>query len=102
MHKKNHKSAAHYGKNWQRYRPGEDGPVVESATERIQAPPGLLRVCAYHIDFDERPTLFQDVRHADEAAFICRRFRAATVGFNVDYAEAFDEKGNLIEHNRPY
>ena len=96
------KSAAHYRKQWQRYRPGEDGPEVESVTERIHAPPGFIRVCAYHIDFDERPTLFQDVRSADEAAFICRCFRAVTDGFNVDYAEAFDENAQLVEHNRPY
>ena len=33
----------------------------------IVAPAGKVRVCAWHMDFDERPTCYLDVETADEA-----------------------------------
>jgi hypothetical protein len=58
----------------------------------IKAPPGRVRVCAWHTDFDERPTCFLDVATADEARHVCENLFEAC-GWNVDFATAHDEAG---------
>lgn len=68
----------------------------------ISAPSGLFRVCAYHIDFDERPTVYQDVSSLSDAKFICEHLSDCRAGWNVDYAAAFDESGEIVVSNRPY
>ena len=59
---------------------------------RISAPPGRVRVCAWHIDFDERPTCWLDVGSVAEAAGICANL-AEACSWNVDFATAYDEAG---------
>lgn len=61
----------------------------------ISAPPGKIRVCAWHIDFDERPTCWLDVASREEAAFICDNLTECC-GRNVDYATAFDAAGTMV------
>jgi hypothetical protein len=61
----------------------------------IVAPPGKLRVCAWHMDFDERPTCFLDVESTDAARAICAELFAAC-GWNVDFATAHDEAGGVV------
>lgn len=69
----------------------------------IRAPEGKLRVCAYHFDFDERPTCYVDVDTREEAEQIIANFsQALTGGWNVDYAAAYDPAGEIVVHNRPY
>jgi hypothetical protein len=63
------------------------GPIV--------APEGQVRVCAWHMDFDERPTCFLDVASADEAQAICSELFEAC-GWNVDFATAHDDAGGII------
>ena len=61
----------------------------------IVAPAGKMRVCAWHTDFDERPTCFLDVDTAAEAARICAGLSAAC-GWNVDFATAHDDAGGVV------
>lgn len=61
----------------------------------IVAPPGKVRVCAWHMDFDERPTCYLDVASADEARAICGGLFEAC-GWNVDFATAHDDAGGVI------
>jgi len=61
----------------------------------IAAPAGKVRVCAWHMDFDERPTCYLDVASADEARAICGRLFEAC-GWNVDFATAHDDAGGVI------
>ena len=58
----------------------------------IVAPPGLFRVCAYHVDHDERPTRYLDVATLEEATKICADLAAHGAG-DLDYAVAFDDRG---------
>jgi hypothetical protein len=67
---------------------------------RIAASPGKIRVCAWHIDFDERPTCFLDVASAVEACHICENLSEAC-GWNVDFATAHDDEGREIV-DRPH
>ena len=67
---------------------------------KITAPSGKVRVCAWHTDFDERPTSFLDVESAEEARRICENLFDAC-GWNVDFATAYDEQGAEIVA-RPY
>lgn len=62
----------------------------------IHAPAGMIRVCAYHIDFDERPTCYLDVADIEEARFICHHIDAARGGWNVDFAVAYDAGGIIV------
>jgi hypothetical protein len=62
----------------------------------IRAPAGQFRVCAYHIDFDERPTCYTDVATIEEAAELCARLGEHCT-WNVDFASAFDDQGNCVE-----
>lgn len=68
----------------------------------ILAPSGKVRVCLYHIDFDERPTCYLDVNSAREAAFICDHFHDCRGDWNVDYAVAWDETGAEVAAFRIY
>ena len=67
---------------------------------RIVAPAGHVRVCAWHADFDERPTCYLDVASVEEARAICADLFAAC-GWNVDFATAHDDAGGEIV-KRPY
>lgn len=61
----------------------------------IVAPSGKVRVCAWHMDFDERPTCYLDVENAEEAARICAELFEAC-RWNVDFATAHDDAGEVI------
>lgn len=67
---------------------------------QIVAPAGMVRVCAWHADFDERPTCYLDVAGADEARVICENLFEAC-GWNVDFATAHDDAGGVVVA-RPY
>lgn len=62
----------------------------------IHAPPNTIRVCAYHIDFDERPTCYVDVVDIAEAQFICSNLSLTCGKWNVDYAVAYDSRGVAV------
>jgi len=66
----------------------------------ITVPAGKVRVCAWHVDFDERPTCFLDVPSAEEARRICENLSEAC-SWNVDFATGHDEHGAEIAA-RPY
>lgn len=61
----------------------------------VSAPEGAVRVCAWHADFDERPTCYLDVASEAEARWICENFSAAC-GWNVDFVTAHDDAGREI------
>jgi hypothetical protein len=61
----------------------------------IMAPAGRVRVCAWHADFDERPTCYLDVDTVEEAEQICGALHAAC-SWSVDYASAHDADGGLV------
>jgi len=61
----------------------------------IIAPPGKVRVCAWYVDFDERPTCYLDVDGAEEARRVCAGLFEACV-WNVDFATAHDDVGGVI------
>jgi hypothetical protein len=66
----------------------------------IRAPAGKVRVCAWHMDFDERPTCWLDVDSEAEARLVCANL-ADACGWSVDFATAHDEHGvELVK--RPY
>ena len=71
-----------------------------TASGRIVAPPGLVRICAWHMDFDERPTCYLDVSTAEEARHVCANLSDAC-RWNVDFATAHDDAGAEIVA-RPY
>jgi hypothetical protein len=85
---------------WQRW---DDDPLAAATgisfnrtpQDEIRAPQGKLRVCAYHIDFDERPVCFVDVTNLAEAQRIIDDLHKLC-GFNVDYALAYDDAGQRI------
>ena len=62
---------------------------------RIVAPQGKVRVCAWHMDFDERPTCYLDVAGVEEARAICADLFEAC-GWNVDFATAHDDTGAVL------
>ena len=68
----------------------------------IAAPAGMFRVCAYHIDFDERPTSYLDVGSKTDATFVCEHLMDCKGPWNVDYAAVFDEAGDIVVSGRPY
>lgn len=57
---------------------------------------GRILICAYHIDFDERPSYWIEVDSAEEARHICDRFDEARGGHNVDFAVAYDDTGRQV------
>ena len=61
----------------------------------IAAPRGKVRVCAWHADFDERPTCYLDVESVEEARAICAALFEACA-WNVDFATAHDDAGKVI------
>lgn len=61
----------------------------------ILAPAGMLRVCAWHADFDERPTCYLDAATLSEAQAICAALPEAC-SWNVDFATAHDDMGRVI------
>jgi hypothetical protein len=61
----------------------------------IVAPAGKVRVCAWHVYFDERPTCFVDVDTVAEAARVCAGLFEAC-GWNVDFATAHDDAGDVV------
>jgi hypothetical protein len=67
---------------------------------KISAPPGQIRVCAWHMDFDERPTCYLDVVSEAEALLICEHL-ADACSWNVDFATAHDPEGHDVV-KRPY
>ncbi len=71
-----------------------------SPAGEIRAPTGLLRVCAYHIDFDERPVCYVDVATLAEAEQLCEAL-GERCRFNVDYALIYDERGEQL-NRRPW
>ncbi|MEQ1782573.1 MAG: hypothetical protein ABMA14_14515 [Hyphomonadaceae bacterium] len=83
-------------------------PLIASAgltfdrtpAETIVAPKGMVRVCAWHMDFDERPTCYLDVASAEAARLICENLFEAC-GWNVDFATAHDDAGVTVVA-RPY
>jgi len=68
----------------------------------VHAPENKIRVCLYHIDFDERPTCYLDVNSVREAEFICANFNDCRGGWNVDYALAYDDKAQEVAAYRIY
>jgi len=66
-----------------------------TAAGKIVAPPGKVRLCAWHMDFDERPTCYLDVVSVDEARVICAGVVEAC-GWSVDFATAHDDAGEVI------
>lgn len=76
-------------------------PLIEQAgitfdrtpSRPIIAPTGKFRVCAYHIDFDERPTCWLDVETLAEALYVCENIGEAAATWNVDFAAAYDDIG---------
>jgi len=76
-------------------------PLVEQAgitldrtpSGPIIAPAGKFRVCAYHIDLDERPICWLDVETLAEALYVCNIIGEAVGDWNVDFAVAYDETG---------
>lgn len=79
---------------WQRFNRDEGG-------DETVAPAGKVRVCAYHIDWDEHPFCFQDVDTVGEARILIDRLPAGC-SFNVDYGAAYDERGKVSYTNRPW
>ena len=85
-------------------------PVAESAgisfdrtpADKILAPAGQIRVCAYHYDFDERPTVFVDVESLAEAEEICQQLDQYRGDWNVDFATAFDHSGKVVAGGPPW
>ena len=88
--------------DWKRW--GTPDPVAEAAgisfdrapAGEIRAPTGRYRVCAYHVDFDEAPTVYVDVDTLTEARKICDDFSNLRGKWNVDYAMAFDARGSRV------
>lgn len=68
----------------------------------IRAPAGMLRVCAYHFDWDHRPFCYVDVDTLEQAKDIVARLDKLKAGWNVDYAVVHDPTGAIVHHNRPW
>lgn len=92
---------------WQRW--GEDAmaekygstfDMTEAGT--IAAPPGKLRVCGWHFDWDERPRCFVDVDTLEQAHALIDSFSGSSCGFNADYATAHDEQGETVATGCPW
>ena len=61
----------------------------------IRAPKSMFRICAYHIDWDERPVCYVDVGSLAEAEQICARL-FELCRYNVDYALTYDDTGAQV------
>ena len=62
----------------------------------IRAPAGKIRVCAYHIDHDERPTCYVDVDTLEQAEQICAQLGDLRGTKNVDFAVAYGPAGERV------
>lgn len=96
-----------YTDRWQSWvqdpRTAGNGLIIDhTPSGSVYAPDGKVRVCLYHIDFDERPTCYLDVNSAREATFICENFDACRGNWNVDYAIAWDDRAEMVAGYRPY
>ncbi len=65
----------------------------------IAAPAGVVRICAWHADFDERPTCYLDVASEAEALWVCENF-ATACGWNIDFVTAYDDVGREVVARR--
>jgi len=63
-----------------------------------RAPASRFRVCAFHIDFDERPTCYVDVATLERAEAITMNLSDLRAGRNVDYATIYDDQGEHRGH----
>lgn len=96
-----------YCENWKSW---SANPVASAAglivdhtpSGPIFAPDDKIRVCLYHIDFDQRPTCYLDVNSVREAEFICENFSECRGDWNVDYALAYDSTGTTVAAYRLY
>ena len=99
--------AESYRDRWQHW---VDDPIASAAglivdhtpSGPVHAPEGKIRVCLYHIDFDQRPTCYLDVNSVREAEFICEHFSACKGDWNVDYAMAYDASADEVAAYRLY
>ena len=95
-----------YSDRWQGW---VSNPLIEKAgitfdrtpSGPIMAPRGKFRVCAYHTDFDERPTCWLDVETLAEAIYVCERIGETSAGWNVDFAVAYDDIGQQATKTEP-
>ena len=78
-------NAAFYSLRWQNW-----------AGADTAAEPGRFLLCAYHIDFDERPTVWMEVDSREEAVYICEHFEVARGEHNVDFCVAYDDRGRQV------
>lgn len=93
-----------------RWRSWVSDPLIEQAgitfdrtpSGPIVAPTGKFRVCAYHIDFCERPTCWLDVEPLAEALYVCENIGETGAGWNVDFALAHYEIGGQITKPKLY
>jgi hypothetical protein len=74
-----------YGLRWQRWG-GAD----------TCAEPGRVLICAYHIDVDERPSLWMEVASPAEAEYVCEHFELARGEHSVDFCVAYDADGRQL------
>lgn len=74
-----------YSLRWQRW------SGADTAAE-----PGRVLICAYHIDVDERPSLWIEVATREEAAYICENFELARGEHTVDFCVAYDDAGRQL------
>lgn len=100
-------SAAGYKERWQTW---SKDPMIQThgftfdmtPAGEILAPEGKFRVCAYHVDWDERPRIFMDVSSKAEVDFIMENFYDIVRGRNVDFGVVYDDKGKTVVSNCPY
>ena len=91
------------------WNPWDDDPVARATgvsfnrelAGKIQAPAGCVRVCAWHIDFDERPVCCVDVSTLAEAVAIADGL-SDNCAYNVDFASAYDERGEMVHSGRAW
>jgi len=96
-----------YRRRWQRW---VNDPLLERAgitfdrtpANDIRAPTGHIRVCAYHVDFDERPTYWLDVATRQEAQHVIDNFDEAVAGWNIDYGVCYDDQGQIVINGAPW
>jgi hypothetical protein len=68
---------------------------------KITAPEGKFLVCAYHVDFDERPTCTLVVNLLQEANHIGAHLHTAC-RWNVDFVTVYDDKGKVRSTTCPW
>ena len=58
-------------------------------------------MCAWHIDFDERPVCYVDVDTLKQAVAIVETL-SDNCDYNVDFAGVRDDQGKLVHNGRPW